>query len=361
MVQTDSLFRHGRACPGHPRLSIRCCNKTWMPGTSPGMTSFATSPRSIGCISIQAPTSGRLARLEGRSRLPHQRLAGTNADALRHVFAELEMVRRQQDDGRSVLEPSQLLALAHPGVAGKDRRPRQARVQNPVQDMEPDARHQDGGDRHQGDGFAALEPGPDHRALVLAEQPFNSFQRDRIHVPGVAADEVDLLDPAIVRRVKAVIHAGRQPQGGKAAIAMRRHQFGIAKQVQQLIAGALDLKQLGVRDGAERADDGIARARHDLRIRVERAQAGPQFADKAIVQAGEIRLACFTEIELRKQPPASDREFAHQRVLDLAEPAHETRQSRPRDAVGQQEVQVFLLGQAGDQAPNCHESVSSRR
>ena len=30
-------LRHGRACPGHPRLSCRTA-KTWMPGTGPGMT-----------------------------------------------------------------------------------------------------------------------------------------------------------------------------------------------------------------------------------------------------------------------------------------------------------------------------------
>ena len=30
--------RHGRACPGHPRLSSRRRLRTWMPGTRPGMT-----------------------------------------------------------------------------------------------------------------------------------------------------------------------------------------------------------------------------------------------------------------------------------------------------------------------------------
>src|SRR4051794_35048164 len=29
--------RHGRACPGHPRSFVRRA-RTWMPGTSPGMT-----------------------------------------------------------------------------------------------------------------------------------------------------------------------------------------------------------------------------------------------------------------------------------------------------------------------------------
>ena len=33
-------FCHGRACPGHPRLSCRGIFKTWMPGTSPGMTTL---------------------------------------------------------------------------------------------------------------------------------------------------------------------------------------------------------------------------------------------------------------------------------------------------------------------------------
>src|SRR5579871_1879069 len=33
--------RHGQATPGHPRPSRRPEIKTWMPGTSPGMTTFS--------------------------------------------------------------------------------------------------------------------------------------------------------------------------------------------------------------------------------------------------------------------------------------------------------------------------------
>ena len=60
-----SLFRHGRACPGHPRLSCGFVVKTWMPGIAdkftqsaqgrllwPGMTSFAVRPNFIGCLSV---------------------------------------------------------------------------------------------------------------------------------------------------------------------------------------------------------------------------------------------------------------------------------------------------------------------
>jgi hypothetical protein len=38
--------RHGRACPGHPRLASFEVRKTWMPGTRPGMTKNIESARS---------------------------------------------------------------------------------------------------------------------------------------------------------------------------------------------------------------------------------------------------------------------------------------------------------------------------
>src|SRR5262249_32605280 len=37
--RASKIFRrHGRACPGHPRLEDIDASKTWMPGTRPGMT-----------------------------------------------------------------------------------------------------------------------------------------------------------------------------------------------------------------------------------------------------------------------------------------------------------------------------------
>ena len=67
----------------------------------------------------------------------------------------------------------------------------------------------------------AVERRPHHRALVLAEQALDALERDRIDVPGIAGDVDDLLDPAIVRRVEAVIHARRQPQRDVTAVAVR--------------------------------------------------------------------------------------------------------------------------------------------
>ncbi|RJF77791.1 hypothetical protein D4Q52_02470 [Rhodopseudomonas palustris] len=38
-------LRHGRACPGHPRLLCISVSKAWMPGTRPGMTCGGGSAR----------------------------------------------------------------------------------------------------------------------------------------------------------------------------------------------------------------------------------------------------------------------------------------------------------------------------
>ena len=106
------------------------------------------------------------------------------------------------------------------------------------------------------------------------------------------------------------------------------------------------------------ADDAIARTDQDRRVGVGWPQAGLELARKAVVQAFETHLARFGEIEIGKQPPAGDREIADKGLFDLAEPAHEPCQRRPRNAVGQEKIQVFLLRQDRDEAFDCHESVS---
>ena len=56
---------------------------------------------------------------------------------------------------------------------------------------------------------------------------------------------------------------------------------------------------------------------------IDRARAVFQFAGEAVVQAAELRLLGLAQIEVGEQPPQRDREVAHQRLLDLAEPADE--------------------------------------
>src|SRR5882724_13174123 len=64
-------FRHGRARPGHPRLACFEFQQTWMPGTSPGMTTLNGLPRS---------STARAGR--NRILLSHARGANKGADQL---------------------------------------------------------------------------------------------------------------------------------------------------------------------------------------------------------------------------------------------------------------------------------------
>ncbi|MDD1535706.1 hypothetical protein C7U89_20345 [Bradyrhizobium sp. WBOS4] len=54
--------RHGRACPGHPRSSCSEPQRTWMPGTRPGMTAedVAYSPARLAAFSNFFMTRSRL-------------------------------------------------------------------------------------------------------------------------------------------------------------------------------------------------------------------------------------------------------------------------------------------------------------
>ena len=54
------------------------------------------------------------------------------------------------------------------------------------------------------------------------------------------------------------------------------------------------------------------------------------------------------QVEIGEQAPDADRQIAHQRLLDLAEPAHELRGQPARNAVGEQEVDVLLLQRCAD-------------
>ena len=73
--------------------------------------------------------------------------------------------------------------------------------------VQPNACDQDRCHRHQGQRFAGCQPRLNHRPFILAEQPLDPLQRDRIDVPYIAMNEGDPLDPAVMRRVKAMVHA----------------------------------------------------------------------------------------------------------------------------------------------------------
>ena len=190
----------------------------------------------------------------------------------------------------------------------------------------------------------ACERGADHRALVLAEQPLDPLERDRIDVPGVAGNVGDLIDAAVVRRVEAVVHARGQPQGHVAAVAVGLDQVAVAQQILQRVGKALGLIEARAGNRAAGADDGVARADQDLRPR-HRSAARPSLSSR-VKQSCRLRNCVFlASLKSRSENSrhSADRSVAHQGLLDLAEPADEPSREPPRNAVGQQEVDVLLL------------------
>src|SRR5215471_4679082 len=124
-----------------------------------------------------------------------------------------------------------------------------------------------------------------------------------------------------MRRVKTVIHARRQPQRHVPGVSMCIDHIAITHEIIQCVGAVLDLIERGLGDRAACPDDRVARAYDNLRIVLDGPCTVLEFADKAIVQASEMRFLRFTEIQIRKETPYSYGEVPDHRVLDLAEPA----------------------------------------
>ena len=132
-----------------------------------------------------------------------------------------------------------------------------------------------------------------------------------------------------------------------------------AQQILQRVGKSLDLKELGPGDRPAGADDRVAGADQDGWIGVDRPGAVLELPGEALVHAAEIGFLRLRQIQIGKEPPQPDREVAHQRLLDPAEPAHELGQQPPGNAVGQQEIDVLLLKHTQHLGSQRHGPVNS--
>jgi hypothetical protein len=126
--------------------------------------------------------------------------------------------------------------------------------------------------------------------------------------------------------MEAVIHARGQAQRRVLAFLVVAHQLRIAQQIEQRVRESLRLQHGTLPHPPAGADQRIAGADQNMRVRIDGAYAVLEFADEAIVQAFEVRLFCLAQIKIGEQPPQGDARAAHPGVLDPAQPAHELRQ-----------------------------------
>ena len=95
-------------------------------------------------------------------------------------------------------------------------------------------------------------------------------------------------------------------------------------------------------DPTQRTDDAVAGADHGARVGVQRAGARFELTDKAVVQAVKVVLLGFSEVQIGDPLPRGNGQVAYPGRAPLAEPAHEAGECQAGNAVGQQEVQVFV-------------------
>src|SRR5262249_46055199 len=131
-----------------------------------------------------------------------------------------------------------------------------------------------------------------------------------------------------------------------------------AEQVRQRVGKSLDLIEAGAGDRAGRADDRVTRADEDFGVVVDRARALPELPDEAIVQAAKTRLLRLAQVQVGEEAPQGDRQVAHQRLFDPAEPAHELRGQPAGNPVGEQEIEVLLLQQTQNPGAKRHRAVT---
>src|ERR1700722_7895089 len=284
--------------------------------------------------------------------LPH-----SHPGPLAYPIRQPEPQRSQHYDSGAVLEPPHFFAALQRSITGHHIGPAIAQMQQHIEEAQSDTRHQDGRHRHQRQDLLGSEPAPDAGAFVLAEQPVDAFQRNGIDVPGVTGNIVDLFHPAISRRVKSVVHARGQPQRCVLPAFVVLRQLRVRQQLAERVEKAFRLQERALLDGAAPADQAIAGTDQMRGVHIDGAGAGLQLPREAVVQALEARGFRLAQIQVGKQAPQRDAAVADPWMFDAAPPAHEAGHKTARNAVAEQEIDVFLLGQPLNQGSGIHRSV----
>ncbi len=158
--------------------------------------------------------------------------------------------------------------------------------------------------------------------------------------------------------MEAVVHACCQPERHVRAVCVLPDQLRIRSQKAcERVGKAFRLQQATLLEPAGCADYGIAGAHERRCARIKLPGAFPQLARKAIVEAREVRFPGVAQIQSAELPPQKQAGGANAGLLQLAEPAHEQRQPAPGNPVGQQEVEILVLDDPGNNRPQLHGTV----
>src|SRR5262245_28658403 len=256
-----------------------------------------------------------------------------------------------------MFEPAHLFTFAKRPVGRENGR--FARVEHQIGKAQANAGDEDRGYGNKCDELiAGCEAGANNDTLVAAKKLLNPRQGSWVEVPCVAPDVCHVLGSTIVRSMKAMIHAGSQAQCGIAAVVVGRGQRAVAKQFLQRIRRAFHLQELGAGDATAGSNDPITRSNKRVGVMINGTRAFLQLADETVTQTGEVRLLGLTKIEIGEKAPDGDGEITDERLLDGAEPTNQTRGEPPRNAIGKNEIEAFVLAELDDKSSRAHVSAS---
>ena len=202
-------------------------------------------------------------RSTDRRQVVEQRLAHPDASALADARGRHDTRRPEHDDRRTVLKIAHLVATAEPRAAGDTIGPRVAQVERNVEKGEADARDQDRADRPPSSSTSPelrrAFAGTTARSF-LQNSRATRLERDRIDVPGIAGDVVDLGHVTVLRRVESVIHARGQAKRDVGAVTVTLRERGDRRPDRQVCSRNPSPGSARAGDAPAGADDGVARA-----------------------------------------------------------------------------------------------------
>jgi len=106
-------------------------------------------------------------------------------------------------------------------------------------------------------------------------------------------------------------------------------------------------------DPAVLTDDTVARADEDVWSWVHGTSALAELPDEAIMEAREGGLAGLGEIQVGEEFPHGDGGTGQEWAAYLAEPSHGPGEENPRNAVGEEEIEILLEKEAVTPRPEC--------
>ena len=275
--------------------------------------------------------------------MPEKWFADPDRRALDDVAGEFKIPRGEHDNGRTVFEITEFLALGESRVAGYVGSAAVVEIQRRGNEMQPDACHKNRGNRHDRQtGLRSRKFQWQDRPLILTEEPFDAFERDWIDIPRISGNVSDAADSPVAGSVKPVVHARPETERDELAASVPFDQPFVAQQVLHTIRKALRLNRLIGLYRSEGSNNRVAWTCNDAGIWINAPRVVTKLTHKAVPDAWKFLCFGFFKPQVVKKTPDCHRQPCQAPAANSTEPADQERRVAPGNSVCDKKVDVFL-------------------